>query len=438
MDKLCSKGGGSIKTIEIIEPPKPPQPQPQAQPPPQKPKEAPKAPEKPKEPEKPKQPEKPKEPEKPKQPEKPKEPEKPKQPAAAPAPTSSIKLYSTEFFLACSVGGIASCGLTHMLMTPLDLVKCNMQANPKEFTGSFQGINKIMKARGVGGLLTGWGPTLAGYSVQGAFKFGLYEYFKYKYAHMVDEETAYKYRDLLYLSASASAEFFADVGLAPFEAVKVRIQTTLDPVTLKPTFANGLFSGLGKMMQSDGIGGLYKGVPPLWMRQIPYTMMKFFGFERAVELIYSNLSKPKDQYNKLQQLGVSFAGGYLAGIFCAAVSHPADTIVSKLNKNKSMTIGQVWRETSKFDLMTKGLGTRIVMIGTLTGLQWLIYDSFKTAVGLPTTGGAKKAPAPLPTPTKAAVAAPVVAKPAAAAPAAAAKPAAAAPKKEEKKDEKKH
>ncbi|KFK26549.1 hypothetical protein AALP_AA8G263000 [Arabis alpina] len=88
MDKLCCKGGGSIKTIEILEPPKPPQPQqPQAQPPqkpkaPEKPKdpEKPKQPEKPKDPEKPKQPEKPKEPEKPKQPEKPKEPEKPKQP----------------------------------------------------------------------------------------------------------------------------------------------------------------------------------------------------------------------------------------------------------------------------------------------------------------------------------------------------------------------
>ncbi|KAG2263865.1 hypothetical protein Bca52824_070944 [Brassica carinata] len=65
MDKLCSKGGGSIKTIEIVQPPKPPQPHPQAQPPPQKPKDAPKAAEKPKEGEKPKQPEKPKEPENP-------------------------------------------------------------------------------------------------------------------------------------------------------------------------------------------------------------------------------------------------------------------------------------------------------------------------------------------------------------------------------------
>ena len=29
-----------------------------------------------------------------------------------------------------------------------------------------------------------------------------------------------------------------------------------------------------------------------------------------------------------------------------------------------------------------------VMIGTLTGLQWMIYDSFKIFMGLPTTGGA--------------------------------------------------
>lgn len=30
------------------------------------------------------------------------------------------------------------------------------------------------------------------------------------------------------------------------------------------------------------------------------------------------------------------------------------------------------------------------MIGTLTGLQWMIYDSFKIFMGLPTTGGDQK------------------------------------------------
>jgi len=271
-----------------------------------------------------------------------------------------------------------------------------MQANPKEFKGLFSGLSKIRQQAGVRGLFTGWAPTLYGYSVQGFFKFGLYEYFKFKYYKTISSsyspEVAHKYRDLVYLSASASAEFFADIGLCAFEATKVRIQTTLDPVTLRPTFANSMLGGMGKIASAEGASGLFKGVTPLWFRQIPYTMMKFFGFERAVELIYSQLSKPKDQYNKFQQLGVSFAGGYLAGIFCATVSHPADTVVSIVNKKKGATIGQVIRETPKMDLFTKGLGARIVMIGTLTGLQWLIYDTFKTSVGLPTTGGAPPKP----------------------------------------------
>ena len=38
-------------------------------------------------------------------------------------------------------------------------------------------------------------------------------------------------------------------------------------------------------------------------------------------------------------------------------------------------------------LATKGLGTRVLMIGTLTGFQWWIYDTFKTAMGMGTTGG---------------------------------------------------
>lgn len=42
-----------------------------------------------------------------------------------------IKLYSPEFYTACTIGGILSCGLTHTAVTPLDVVKCNMQARPR-------------------------------------------------------------------------------------------------------------------------------------------------------------------------------------------------------------------------------------------------------------------------------------------------------------------
>ena len=83
--------------------------------------------------------------------------------------------------------------------------------------------------------------------------------------------------------------------------------------------------------------------------------------------------------------------GYLAGVICAIVSHPADTMVSKLNQMK--TEGSAFSNMKKiyadigFAGLWNGLLARIIMIGTLTGLQWWIYNAFKAAVGLLTSGG---------------------------------------------------
>jgi solute carrier family 25 phosphate transporter 3 len=59
-------------------------------------------------------------------------------------------------------------------------------------------------------------------------------------------------------------------------------------------------------------------------------------------------------------------------------------------ENKGKSIGTIMSETGLTSLMTKGLGTRIFMIGTLTGLQWWIYDTFKTVMGMGTSGYVKK------------------------------------------------
>ena len=205
------------------------------------------------------------------------------------------------------------------------------------------------------------------------------------YADAVGEDNFAKYQTLVYLAGSASAEFFADVGLCPFEAVKVKVQTV-------PGYARGLGDGMPKFIAQEGVGGLYKGLTPLWGRQIPYTMMKFAAFENVVQALYKYVvPKPKAECNKSEQLGVSFAAGYIAGVFCAVVSHPADNLVSKLNANKGVSAGEIIKEMGWTALFTRGLPLRILMIGTLTGLQWGIYDAFKVAVGLPTTGSAPPA-----------------------------------------------
>nr|XP_023897157.1 mitochondrial phosphate carrier protein 3, mitochondrial-like [Quercus suber] len=305
----------------------------------------------------------------------------------APSEPGKIEMYSAAYFAACGVSGGLSTGPTHMAVTPLDLVKCNMQIDPAKYKSISSGFGVLYKDQGFRGFFRGWVPTLLGYSAQGACKYGFYEFFKYYYSDLAGPENAAKYKTLIYLAGSASAEVIADVALCPFEAVKVRVQT-------QPGFARGLSDGLPKFVKSEGYGGLYKGMVPLWGRQIPYTMMKFASFETIVELIYKHvIPRPKDQCSNTLQLGVSFAGGYAAGVFCALVSHPADNLVSFLNNAKGATVSDAVNKLGVMGLFTRGLPLRIVMIGTLTGAQWGLYDSCKVLLGLPTTGGVAPAAA---------------------------------------------
>ena len=68
---------------------------------------------------------------------------------------------------------------------------------------------------------------------------------------MLGEENAYLWRTSLYLAASASAESFADIALAPMEAVRIQTQ---------PGYANALRDAAPKMYKEEGLKAFYKGL----------------------------------------------------------------------------------------------------------------------------------------------------------------------------------
>jgi solute carrier family 25 phosphate transporter 3 len=146
-------------------------------------------------------------------------------------------------------------------------VKTRIQLDPAKYNrGLIGGFKQVIQSEGAGAVWTGFGPTAAGYFLQGAFKFGGYEFFKQQAINFLGYETASKNRTAVYLASSATAEFFADVALCPLEATRIRLVS-------EPTFANGLVGGFTKILKNEGIGAFYSGFGPILFKQYVSAML---------------------------------------------------------------------------------------------------------------------------------------------------------------------
>jgi len=291
--------------------------------------------------------------------------------------------FDTPFILKAALAGGICCGLTHGALTPVDVVKTRIQLDPVKYNQGFiGGFRQVIAGEGAGALLTGLGPTAQGYFIQGWFKFGGVEFFKTKASMAMGEESAWKNRTAITLGASACAEFIADIFLCPYEATRIRLVSD-------PTYAPGIVSCAQKMSAEMGfVGAFYSGFGPILCKQIPYTMAKFVVQQKAAEAIYKSIGKSPETMSSSGNVSVSLGSGVVAGVVAAIISHPADTLLSKINKagaggDGSMItrLGNIAKETGMVKLCTTGLGARCIMIGTLTAGQFGIFDIVLNAVG---------------------------------------------------------
>jgi len=304
--------------------------------------------------------------------------------ASTPEKLSGVALYS-RFALA----GAICCSVTHGGLTPVDVVKTRIQLDPVTYNkGLIGGFRQVIAKEGAGALLTGFGPTAAGYFLQGAFKFGGYEFFKQQSINLLGYETASNNRTAVYLASAAIAEFFADVALCPLEATRIRLVS-------EPTYANGLVGGFSKMLKNEGVGAFYAGFGPILFKQIPYTMAKFVVYEKVAEFVYTKVDK-KTASDGLQTT-INLGSGLIAGFAAAIVSQPADTMLSKINKTKGLpgegTTSRLIKIAKELGLRGSfaGIGARLAMVGLITAGQFSIYGDIKRVLNA--TGGTELAKA---------------------------------------------
>ncbi|KIW63520.1 hypothetical protein PV04_08517 [Phialophora macrospora] len=296
--------------------------------------------------------------------------------ATAPPPKtlSGIDLYSRFAF-----AGAVCCSVTHGGLTPVDVVKTRIQLDPVTYNrGLIGGFRQVIANEGAGALLTGVGPTFAGYFLQGAFKFGGYEFFKQQSINVLGYETASNNRTAVYLASSALAEFFADIALCPLEATRIRLVS-------EPTFASGLVGGFSKILKNEGVGAFYSGFGPILFKQVPYTMAKFVVYEKVAETVWQSLDK--NTASDGTKTVVNLGSGLIAGFAAAIVSQPADTMLSKINKTKGLpgesTTSRLFKIAKELGIRGSyaGIGARLFMVGTLTAGQFAIYGDIKRVIG---------------------------------------------------------
>merc|ERR1719476_686720 len=275
--------------------------------------------------------------------------------------TDFSKFDTTYYTKAALAGGIC-CGLTHGAVCPVDVVKTRIQLEPQKYNkGMVGGFRQVISEEGAMALSTGLGATAVGYFIQGWFKFGGVEFFKIK---------------------AAAAEFIADIFLCPLEACRIRSVSD-------PTFAPSLPGVAARLIKEEGVlRGFYSGFGPILFKQIPYTMAKFAVQGRTAESMYNSLGKSPKECGFALNTGVSLSSGVIAGVISAIISHPADTLLSKVNKAGAGGDGSIAsrmmnisKETGVGKLCTQGLGARCVMIGTLTALQFGIFDTVMRTLG---------------------------------------------------------
>eukprot|EP00587_Corethron_hystrix_P008259 CAMPEP_0113331172 /NCGR_PEP_ID=MMETSP0010_2-20120614/22307_1 /TAXON_ID=216773 ORGANISM="Corethron hystrix, Strain 308" /NCGR_SAMPLE_ID=MMETSP0010_2 /ASSEMBLY_ACC=CAM_ASM_000155 /LENGTH=335 /DNA_ID=CAMNT_0000194341 /DNA_START=65 /DNA_END=1072 /DNA_ORIENTATION=+ /assembly_acc=CAM_ASM_000155 len=298
------------------------------------------------------------------------------------ATSSAGTKHDLAYFIKGAAAGGICCSITHGALTPVDVVKTRVQLDPVKYNGGLiKGFKQVIAEEGAMALSTGLGATCFGYFVQGWFKFGGVEYFKIKAVESLGEEKAWNNKTGIYLGAAAAAEFIADVFLCPLEAVRIRAVSD-------PEFCDGLADGFGKILKSEGVMGFYAGFVPILFKQVPYTMAKFAVQGNAADAIYKSMGSSPEQMSAGGNVTVSLASGVVAGVAAAIISHPADTLLSKVNKAGAggegtivKRLGVIASETGFVKLCTVGLMPRCVMIGTLTAGQFGIFDTVMNALG---------------------------------------------------------
>ena len=279
----------------------------------------------------------------------------------------------------------------------------------------------IAQTEGIQGFTLGAQATIAGYMYYGLSVYPSYSFSKWFLGHEVlSAAYATAHADGIALVAGGIAAIIASLGLTPLEACRIR--TVAEPEVYRDF---GLRGTLNVIQQEDRDAGrnvyatLYQGLPALMTRQVIFGSVKFLAFERACEAMFATWPFLRDSAGL--GLGVTLVAGGLSGVLSSVVSQPADSVLtyiaaknsnsnsnsdsdsdsdnsnsnaddddnsdsmsSNSNSNSLLSSVSTMVENEGVSSLFRGLGGRCIWAAAIISGQFVLYDVFRSALGINT------------------------------------------------------
>lgn len=175
-----------------------------------------------------------------------------------------------------AVGGVAG-NWADVLLVRMTSDVLKPEAQRFAYSNALTGVVTMVRHEGVGSLFRGIIPNVTRAVLMNASQLATYDLFK----HALISSGYYREGTWLHFSASFLAGTVATTICSPADVIKARIMAA-------PTDGNGSSSVVGRLRKSfrtEGVGFLFRGWTPAWVRLSPNTILIFITLEKLRLLV---------------------------------------------------------------------------------------------------------------------------------------------------------
>ncbi|XP_059178462.1 mitochondrial glycine transporter A-like [Physella acuta] len=275
-------------------------------------------------------------------------------------------IYNSPVFKSFMAGAISGT-CSAILFQPLDLVKTRLQKSDNVGLGMFAAIRNVVRQEKITGLWNGLIPSLVRCVPGIGFHFASLHWLKSTFG----SENPHPFESAL---IGASARTIAGILVLPVTVMKTRYESG-------DFHYSGLLQALRLTYRKEGFRGLYSGLGPTMLRDVPFSGIYYMFYSQL-----RTLTRDKQTFTAPY---IHFTNGILASCLASLVTQPADVIKTymQLNPQKyakfSTVIIYIYTELGLVGFW-RGIVPRTVRRTLMSAMSWTVYEEIMRACNIKT------------------------------------------------------